>query len=76
MTLALHALGDEVPLIDLADELSRMLCTWGRVAVLYPGDAEAPGALLEDGARREMSSQEAVAKFTPLVERSSSTTIR
>lgn len=69
MTLALHALGDDVPLIDLADELSRMLCTWGRVAVLHPGDAHAPGALLEDGAPERMTSRDAVAKFTPLVER-------
>ncbi len=67
--LALHALGDDVPLTDLADELSRMLCTWGRVAVLYPGDADAPGALLGSGLAERISSQEAVAKFTPLVER-------
>jgi len=67
--LALHALGDDVPLIDLADELSRMLCTWGRVAVLHPGDADAPGALLRSGLAGRLTSQEAVAKFTPLVER-------
>ena len=69
VTLALRAVGDDVPLIDLADELSRMLCTWGRVAVLHPGDADAPGALLEGGLAERMASHEAVAKFTPLVER-------
>jgi predicted acylesterase/phospholipase RssA len=69
VTLALHALGDDVPLIDLADELSRMLCTWGRVAVLHPGDADTPGALLDGALAGSMSSHDAVAKFTPLVER-------
>ncbi len=68
VVIALHALGDDVPLIDLADELSRMLCTWGRVAVLYPGDGDAPGALLDDRLRERTTSQDAVAKFTPLVE--------
>ena len=69
VVLALRALGDDVPLIELADELSRMLCTWGRVAVLHPGDADAPGARLGSGLAERISSQEAVAKFTPLVER-------
>jgi NTE family protein len=69
VTLALHALGEGVPLIDLADELSRMLCIWGRVAVVHPGDAHAPGAAPEGGLADRMTSQEAVAKFTPLVER-------
>jgi EmrB/QacA subfamily drug resistance transporter len=69
VTIALHAPGDDVPLIDLADGLSEMLCTWGRVAVLYPGDADAPGALLDGRRSERMTSQDAVAKFTPLVER-------
>jgi EmrB/QacA subfamily drug resistance transporter len=67
VTVALHALGGEVPLTDLADELSWMLCSWGRVAVLYPGDVEDPGVLLER--RRSESMTIAVANFTPLVER-------
>jgi len=69
VTIALHALGTDVPLLDLADELSGMLCAWGRVAVLHPGDEQAPGALLEGGVRGGMSSHEAVGRFTPLVER-------
>ena len=65
VTLALHALGRDVPLIELADELSRMLCTWGRVAVLHPGEPDAT-------ARRSTALQsraDAIASFTPLVER-------
>jgi NTE family protein len=69
VTLALHALSEDVPLIDLADELSRMLCTWGRVAVLHPGDARAEGAPPNGGLAERMTSQEALARFTPLVER-------
>jgi EmrB/QacA subfamily drug resistance transporter len=69
VTVALQTLSGEVPLIDLANELTWMLCTWGRVAVLNPGDADAPGALLDGAPGERMTSQEAVAKFTPLVER-------
>jgi NTE family protein len=69
VTIALQAIGEDVPLIGLADELSRMLCTWGRVAVLHPGDKQSPGALLEGGLAERMTSQDAAAKFTPLVER-------
>ena len=53
VTLALHALGDGVPLIELADELSRMLCTWGRVAVLHPGDATPAGRPASTGGLAE-----------------------
>ncbi|HXN38342.1 MAG TPA: DHA2 family efflux MFS transporter permease subunit [Solirubrobacteraceae bacterium] len=69
VTLALYALGDGVPLIDLADELSRMLCTWGRVAVLHPGETDGLTAALEREPGESMSRHEAVARFTPLVER-------
>jgi NTE family protein len=69
VTIAVQALGEDVPLLDLADELSQMLCTWGRVAVLHPGSEDAPGALLEDGRGERMTPQDALAKFTPLVER-------
>ena len=61
VTIALRAAGPGVPLIDLAGELSRALCAWGRVAVLYPQQepdrASAPG-----------SRSEAVARCGPLVE--------
>ena len=39
VTIALRALSPGVPLLELADELSRALCAWGRVAVLYPRGA-------------------------------------
>jgi EmrB/QacA subfamily drug resistance transporter len=57
VTIALVAT-DETPLLDLADELSRVLCAWGRVAVLFPkndGDPRANGA-------------GGVASFAPVVE--------
>jgi NTE family protein len=45
VTVALYALDGGVPLLDLADELSRNMCAWGSVAVLYPERAEPqPGA--------------------------------
>ena len=69
MTLALQVARQGVPMIDLADELSRMLCTWGRVAVLYPGIEDAHGASLEARLEERMSRQEALARFTPMVER-------
>jgi NTE family protein len=68
VTLAIQVLDESVPMIDLADELSRMLCTWGRVAVLYPGLEDARGASLEARLAERMSSQEALARFTPMVE--------
>ena len=41
VTIALRAVGSDVPLLELADELSRAMCAWGKVAVLYPGEAAA-----------------------------------
>lgn len=62
VTIALRALGPNVPLLDLADELSRAMCAWGKVAVLYPGDEQAePG----DGEARA----DANSRFAPLIER-------
>jgi NTE family protein len=40
VTVALYALHAAVPLLDLADELSRNMCAWGSTAVLYPDRRE------------------------------------
>jgi NTE family protein len=69
VTLALYALGDGVPSIDLADELSRMLCTWGRVAVLHPAETDSLTTPFEEEPGESMTRHDAVARFTPLVER-------
>jgi NTE family protein len=69
VTIALRAIGDDVPLIDLADEISRMLCTWGRVAVIHTTDANAEAGLAGGTPGGQITSQDAVARFTPLVER-------
>jgi NTE family protein len=66
VTIAIQAIGAGVPLLELADEVSAMFCTWGRVAVLHPTEAEAEAG---SGGAGEMSSSDAVAQFTPLVER-------
>ncbi len=44
VTIAIRAAGPGVPLLELADELSRALCHFGRVAVLYPHE-DGAGAL-------------------------------
>jgi len=62
VTIALGTAGAGVPLLDLADELSRAMCAWGRVAVLYPGEAAEADIGPESRAA-------AVARFGPLVER-------
>ncbi len=59
VTIALVAAGP-VAMLDLADELSRALCAWGRVAVLFEGDAA-------DGGRGSVS-LEGTARFAPLVD--------
>jgi NTE family protein len=71
VTIALRAIGADVPVLDIADELSRAMCAWGSVAVLYPDEQRhAPGEAGEqshgdlDGTRAEAS-----ARFAPLVER-------
>lgn len=62
VTIALRAIGPGVPLLDIADELSRAMCALGKVAVLHPGgDGEMPS--------RPASRAEAVARFGPLIER-------
>ena len=62
VTIALRAVGGDLPLLELADELSRAMCMWGKVAVLYPGEAGRADA--DAGSRAE-----AVSRFAPLVER-------
>ncbi len=61
VTIALRAVGPDVPVLEIADELSRAMCTWGSVAVLHPD----PRSHVDfDGTRAE-----AIARFGPLVER-------
>jgi NTE family protein len=60
VTIALCAAEPGVGLLDLADELSRALCAWGKVAVLHRAHADAP----DDSEARES----ALARFATLVE--------
>jgi EmrB/QacA subfamily drug resistance transporter len=62
VTIALHALDRHAPLLELADELSRAMCSWGTVAVLHPDPDAAPPA--GDSDHRA----DAIARFAPLVE--------
>jgi NTE family protein len=62
VTIALRAVGADVPLLELADELSQAMCAWGRVAVLHPGEEAAADA-------QTLSRADAVARFAPLIER-------
>jgi len=72
VTIALRALGPGVPLLDLADELSRAMCEWGKVAVVYPGELSASSG---DGDSRPRAAEkvetraQASARFGPLIER-------
>ena len=54
-----------MPLLEIADELSRGLCACGRVAVLHPAAQDGQGA----SASRAISRMDAVARFGPLIER-------
>ncbi len=63
VTIALRALAGGAPL-ELADELSRELCAWGSVAVLYPDDTHAVGTSTGADADRD-----ATARYAPLIER-------
>ena len=72
VTIALRALGPGVRLLELADELSRALCEWGKVAVVYPGELDTAGG--GGGSRAPVaggseSRAEANARFAPLIER-------
>jgi len=72
VTIALRAIEPDVPLLDLADELSRAMCEWGKVAVVYPGEL---GAASGDGSSRapvagsSETRAQASARFGPLIER-------
>ena len=61
VTIALRAAGPGVPLLDIADELSRSLCAWGKVAVLHPGHGE-------ESSVAARSPADAAARYGPLVE--------
>lgn len=75
VAIALRAAGPHVPALDIADELSRAMCAWGSVAVLFPdpqrhapGDGEDGDVGLTESNRGDARAQ-AVARFAPLVER-------
>ncbi len=61
VTIALRAAGPDVPLLDIAGELSRSLCERAKVAVLYPGEDDA--SVVAAGSRAE-----AAARYGPVVE--------
>jgi NTE family protein len=70
VTISLRAIGPSVPLLDLADELSRAMCAWGSVAVVYPqqtGEARADADSRAQAAGE--SRAEANERFAPLIER-------
>jgi NTE family protein len=70
VTIALRALGPGVPLLDLADELSRAMCEWGRVAVVYPEQTDETSGDADSRAEADGESRaEANARFAPLIER-------
>jgi NTE family protein len=62
VTIALRAVGAGPSILDLAEELSREMCAWGRVAVLYPEENGEASASTDSRAQ-------AVLRFGPLVER-------
>ena len=61
VTIALRAVAPNVPVLDIADELSRAMCAWGSVAVLHPDPRSHEDF---EGTRAE-----AIARYGPLVER-------
>jgi NTE family protein len=72
VTIALRAIGPDIPLLDLADELSRAMCEWGKVAVVYPGELGAASG--DSGSRAPAAGNietraQASARFGPLIER-------
>jgi NTE family protein len=77
VTIALRAVGPDVPVLDIADELSRAMCAWGSIAVLHPDpQRHAPGDSGSEGHERgrhsgdvDATRAEAIARFGPLVER-------
>jgi NTE family protein len=81
VTVALRAISANVPALEIADELSRAMCAWGSVAVLYPdperhapgdshaGESELPGAEDSHSGDVDSTRAQAIARFGPLVER-------
>jgi NTE family protein len=77
VTIALRAVGPDVPVLEIADELSRAMCARGSVAVLHPDpQRHAPGDSgggAHEGDRHsgdvDATRAQAVARFGPLVER-------
>jgi NTE family protein len=71
VTIALCSLGPDVPLLEIADQLSAELCALGRVAVVYPGDANASdgSGSRADASDGSSSRMDAVARFGPVIER-------
>ncbi len=61
VTIALRAAGPGAPLLDIADELSRSLCAWGKVAVLHPRPDDESSVAVGSPA-------DAAARYGPLVE--------
>jgi EmrB/QacA subfamily drug resistance transporter len=62
VTIALREVGAGVPLLDLANELSRAMCAWGKVAVLHSKEAGGAGTGAE-------SLAQSASRFGPLIER-------
>jgi NTE family protein len=61
VTIALRALDEDVPLLDLVDELSAELCAFGKVAVIYRGE--------HDRLEQPLTRAEAAARFAAIIER-------
>ncbi|MGA8746348.1 MAG: DHA2 family efflux MFS transporter permease subunit [Solirubrobacterales bacterium] len=68
VTIAIRALDRSLPLLDLADGLSRELCAHGSVAVLYRTAGAPPESRLVDSVSGATDS-EGSAHFAPLIER-------
>jgi NTE family protein len=70
VTIALRAVGPDVPVLDIADELSRAMCAWGSVAVLHADpQRREPGGRIGGRGDGDAGRVEAIARFAPLVER-------
>ncbi len=67
VTIALRALDPSLPLLDLADGLSRALCAHGSVAVLYPAGGPPPEPQTPESAKSPSDS--GPAHYAPLIER-------
>lgn len=80
VTIAVHALDGRTPALEIADGLSRELCRWGRVAVVYAADEHGRNA---DDRRGDVAghalhtpeegygdgAEVGLSRFAPLIER-------